>query len=144
MAFEKIPLEKWKTLTKEEQDYYTLEFQKSREKRERFTIISTRIIALIFIVVLFNMGYVQLQSVRSYEEKLDTYGTMGFCALCGEATLKRCECQYQKTEFGMNPVNRTALAEELSEYNARTCAPFEKFQQQLVSNFTLNNFLNES
>lgn len=138
MAFEKIPLEEWKKLSPEEQSYHTLKFKQSVEKRQRWTIIITRIIAIIFIIGLFQMGYVQLESVRAYEEKLDKYGTLGFCALCGEYTLKRCECQYAKTyDFGNVPVetNKTKIAEELSEYNSQYCAPFESAQENGIKSF---------
>jgi hypothetical protein len=124
MGFEKIPKEKWDQLSQEDKDYHTLEFKKSVEKRQRLTIISTRIIAIIFIIGLFYMGYSQLQQARIYDYKLKQYGPYGFCALCGEYNFKRCECEYTTVQ---GEINLSFIGKQLADYNAQQCKPKETF-----------------
>lgn len=131
MSYSKIKLEDWKKLSQEERDYHTLEFNKSVEVRKKWTVISTRVIALGLIVVLFFIGYVQLENVRNYNQKIDKLGTLGFCALCGEYTMKKCECQYA-TLYNAgsnkpNEINKTKIALELSDYNGQQCQPYSVY-----------------
>lgn len=139
---EKIPKEQWDKMTQDEKDYLTLEFKKSVEKRQRVTIIVTRILALIFIAGLFYMGYSQLEQAKIYDNKVNQYGVYGLCALCGEYNLKKCECQYAKTYDATNkpiPVNKTKLGEELAEYNAQECKPFQEFIDEKIKDFQKPN-----
>lgn len=77
------------------------------------------------------MGYVQLQSVRNYNEKLDEYGSLGFCALCGEYSLKKCECQYDEQYYKDNDYSN--ISKELSEYNLQKCGFKLLYNTQLNS-----------
>ncbi len=136
MAYQRISKEEFMKLSQEERDYLTLEFNKSEQNRKWWTLIITRSIAVVFIISLFFMGYVQLQSVKNYNEKIDTYGTQAFCALCGEYSLKKCECQYA-TMYNAgsnkpNDINVTKIGIELSEYNVQQCESFEVYREDRV------------
>ncbi len=133
MAFKKIPLEDWKKMTLAEQGYFTLEFQKSVEKRQRLTIIATRIIAVIFVLALFYVGYAQIGQARLIDYKVKEYGPYGYCALCGEYNLKKCECQYMKVLYEGNiPTHADAsgLSKELAEYNSKSCLSWDDYIKQ--------------
>lgn len=120
---EKFSKEQWFKLSKEEQDFYTFEFNKSVEKRKRLTILFTRIIALFFILALFYIGYIQFEAVKSYNQKIDEYGNLGYCYLCGEKALRRCECQYNYNVYG--EANYTAVSNELANYNIQKCSKID-------------------
>lgn len=122
MTFQKIPKEQWLKLSKEEKDYYTLEFNKDVEKRKRKTIIVTRGIALLCIFAMFWIGYVQLQAVNNYNEAIDKYGSNGYCYLCGEYAGKKCECQYFSIGYVV-PDNYSTIT---AEYNAKQCLSMKK------------------
>ena len=146
MVFKKIPKEKWLSLSKEEKEFYTLEFNKSIEKRKRISLLATRTIAIIFIVVLVFMGFVQLKAIKNYDEIIDKYGSMGHCYLCGTQAMKKCECQYYKTyDYGniqMELPNYTKIKEELSQYNIESCKPYDyyiKDKEQEISNLNISN-----
>ncbi len=142
VKFEKIPLEKWKALPQDEKDYYTLEFNKSVEKRQRLTILITRAIAILLIGVLFFIGYAQIQAVKNYDEIIDEYGSDGFCYLCGKSTLKKCECQYYtRYDYGnrdMGEPNITKIALETAEYNVGVCKDYDTMQRENVNNLLGN------
>jgi len=143
MTFQKIPKEQWLKLSQEEKNYYTLEFQKSVEKRQRITIFITRAIAIFCIFALFWIGYVQLQAVRNYEVAVDKYGVEGYCYLCGELAFKRCECEYYKEmDYGnirMPEPNYTQISNELANYNVQGCKPFDYFIDNKIDEISKKN-----
>lgn len=130
MAFKKIPKEEWFKMSQEERDYYTLEFNQSVENRRRLTLIVTRVLALLFIGVLFYIGFVQFQSAQIYDAKIKQYGPYAYCALCGEYNFKQCECQYATTvDYGnfRKEINYSQIQENLIRYNSQECKPFDQF-----------------
>lgn len=135
MAFQKIQKSEWLKLTQEQRDYHTLEFNISVEKRQKWTIIVTRIIAIFFIIGLIYMGYSQIVQANIYEDKIREYGPYGYCAMCGELNFKRCECEYVQTlDYGniIKAPNMTKLSQELAEYNNRKCEPYKEYQNRKV------------
>jgi hypothetical protein len=141
MSFEKIPKEKWLKLSQEQRDYHTLEFNMSVEKRQKWTIISTRIIAIFFIFGLIYMGYSQIIQAQIYEDRLREYGTYGYCAMCGELNFKRCECEYVQTmDYGniVKVTNFTELSQELADYNNRQCEPYKDYKERKAAE--INDF----
>ena len=135
MTFKKIPLEDWKKMTLAEQGYVNLEFQKSVEKRQVVTIIATRVVAIFFIIALFYIGYAQIEQARLIDSKVKEYGSYGYCALCGEYNMKKCECQYVKRYYSGNILvdegfNATKLAQELADYNSKSCLSWDDYVKQ--------------
>lgn len=129
MAFQKIPKEEWLKLSKEEQDYFNLEFNKSVEKRRIITIAITRGIAVGLVIVLFFIGFVQLKVANSANQVIDKYGANGYCYLCGQYTLRMCQCLSFTPDAQPKDMNNYSL--ELAQYNTRACA---------LNNNTLTNF----
>jgi len=121
MALKKIPKKIWLKMSKEDQDYWEFEYKKAFEKRMRLTVISTRAIALLCVIVLFFIGFVMLNAVQEYGQVRDKYGKDAFCYLCGLESLKKCECQYNS----MYEYDDYQLTEnysiELAEYNSKQC-----------------------
>lgn len=122
MGLQKIPKEKWMKLSEEEKRFYELEYKKAFERNKRFTIVSTRVIALICVFALFFIGVAMQQQVKEYGKIKDQYGDQAFCYLCGLETLKKCECQYQSTMYSHDDYMLTKnYSIELAEYNSKEC-----------------------
>lgn len=117
--FEKISKEEWLKLPKEEQDFLNLEFQKSIEKRKRSTIIITRSIALLCILGLFFMGIIQIITYNDNQKIMEKYGMNGYCYLCGEYSLKKCDCSYFSA--GFIPQDIKNYTNQIAEYNSNSC-----------------------
>jgi hypothetical protein len=135
MTFQKIPKEEWLKMSQEEKDYHTLEFKESIEKRQRLMIIATRTIAIFFILGLFYIGYAQIEQARLIDSKVKEYGQYGYCALCGEYNMKKCECQYVKKYYAGNILvddgtNTTKLKQELADYNSKSCLSWDDYTKQ--------------
>ena len=136
--FKKIPKEEWLKLSKEEQDYFTFEFNKSVEKRKRITLIITRTLALLCIFMLFWIGFVQFKAIENYNEIIDIYGNNGYCYLCGEKTLKACECQYFTNEFVLE--NRYIFdnySKVVAEYNGKKCSGMKVNENEIYNQFLI-------
>lgn len=118
----KIPKEKWMNFSEEEKRFYELEYKKAFERNKRFTVISTRAIALLCVFALFFIGFAMLNAVKEYGQIKDTYGDDAFCYLCGLESLKKCECQYQSTMYSHDDFMLTEeYALGLAEYNSQQC-----------------------
>ena len=122
MAFKKIPKERWDKMSYSDQSFYRLEFDNSVEKRIKNTVIVTRILALFLIVVLFFIGYAQLQAVNNYGKIKDRYGEQAYCYLCGLETMKKCECQYISDINDYLLEDLKLYKETLAEYNSQICS----------------------
>jgi len=124
MSFEKIKKEDWLKLSKEEQDYYTLKFNKDVEKRKIVTLAVTRGLALLCIFGLIFIGYAQLQSAKGYSQTMEKYGDLGYCYLCGKTTLRQCDCQYFTTvtaDGKDHPIDFIKESENAANYNIKEC-----------------------
>lgn len=122
MSLKKIPKEKWMKFSEEEKRFYELEYKKAFEKSRKFTIVSTRIIALLCVFALFFIGFAMLQQVKEYGKIKDQYGSQAFCYLCGLETHKKCECEYYSTVYGYDDYKLTEeYFLELAEHNSEKC-----------------------
>jgi hypothetical protein len=122
MRFNKIPKEVWLTMSPEEREYQTLKFNASIESRKRKTIIITRGLALACILIMIFIGVAQFKAVENYNKIIDKYGSNGYCYLCGEYTLKKCDCQYFTNEFvSQNKVLFDNYSMKTAEYNSKYC-----------------------
>lgn len=125
MVKKKFSKEEWFKLSKEERDFYTLEFHKAVEKRQKTTILVTRIIAVMLILFLFFYGFVLLKSANQYNKIKEAYGKDAFCYMCGLESLKKCECSYVSGYEGVNQQILQDLenySKQLAEYNAKKCS----------------------
>lgn len=108
--------------SEEEKRFYELEYKKAFERNKRFTVISTRAIALICIFALFFIGFAMINAVKEYGQIKDQYGDEAFCYLCGLESLKKCECQYQSQRDSYDDYMLTEnYSLELAEYNIKEC-----------------------
>lgn len=122
MSLKKIPKEKWMKFSEEEKRFYELEYKKAFEKSRKFTIVSTRIIALLCVFALFFIGFAMLQQVKEYGKIKDQYGSQAFCYLCGLETHKSCGCEYYSTVYGYDDYKLTEeYFLELAERNSKVC-----------------------
>jgi len=140
--FKKISKEEWLKLSKEEQDYLTLQFNKSVEQRRRIGLITTRSIALLCVLALFFMGYVQVGKAGEINRIFDQYGQNAHCYLCGLENMRKCECYYYKTTSAGNFVNTpnfTVIKQELADYNIQTCKSWKDYQNEQMELIKENN-----
>jgi len=119
MDFKKISKEEWMKLSKTEQDFLTLEFNKSVEERKKRTIVVTRTIAVLCVLVLFFIGIGQILMAQNSSAILEKYGVNGYCYLCGEYATKKCDCIYFDTNFPRDMENYSL---ELANYNSQVCS----------------------
>jgi hypothetical protein len=124
MTFKKFSKEEWFKLTQYEKDFHTLEFKESVENRIKYTVILTRIIALILIACLLFFGFIQIKAINNYGAIKEQYGKNAFCYLCGLESYRKCECQYisrieGKNDQLLNDLKNLSL--NLAEYNIQPC-----------------------
>lgn len=121
-GLKKIPKEVWMNFSEEEKEYHTLEYKKAFERNKRFTILSTRMVALLCVFALFFIGFAMLNAVKEYGQIKDQYGEEAFCYLCGLESLKECSCVYQSTMYSHDDYKLTdEFAISLAEKNAEQC-----------------------
>ena len=105
----------------------------SKEVFRRRLLVSTRIIALVLVLAIVWIGFIQIKYVKEVNEIKAEYGSLGYCYLCGLETYRRCECQYYTDLQTKNPnFNLTAIAQETALSNVRKCE-----NRNLKSNLTL-------
>jgi len=134
--FKKIPKEDWFKLSQEERDFFIFEFNKDVERRRVITLVSTRALALVCIFVLFWVGFVQFQAIKNYDEVIDKYGNNGYCYLCGEKTLKVCDCQYFTDDFVIENRERFKnYSNVVAEYNSKGCSSLKVVENEMFNKF---------
>ena len=122
MSLKKIPKKVWMNFSEDEKRYHELEYEKAFERNKRFTIISTRAIALFCIFVLLFIGFAMLQNVKEYGQIKDQYGSQAFCYLCGLETKKSCSCVEYSVLYGYDDYKLTDdYLLQLAEGNAQRC-----------------------
>ncbi|MDD4110171.1 MAG: hypothetical protein PHS54_01305 [Clostridia bacterium] len=130
--------------SEDEKRFYELEYKKAFEKNKRFTVVSTRAIALLCVFALFFIGFAMMNAVKEYGQIKDQYGDQAFCYLCGLESNKKCECQYQSTMYSHDDFMLTEeYSLQLAEYNAGECKRSKIIGSQgdkkdLPDNFTIN------
>lgn len=96
--------------------------QVNKEKFRRFAVISSRIIALLLILGIVWIGFVQIHYVQEVNKIKAQYGNMGYCYLCGQENLRKCECQYASDiSQQMGFVNLSQLSKDTATYNIQPC-----------------------
>lgn len=122
MGLKKIPKDVWMKFSEDEKRFHELEYKKAFERNKRLIIITTRTLALFFILGLFFIGFAMLNAVKEYGQIKDKYGDEAFCYLCGLESKKKCECQYQSMIYVHDDFMLTEeYAISLAEYNAEDC-----------------------
>lgn len=124
MGLKKIPKKVWLGFSEDEKRYHELEYKKAFERNKRFTVISTRVIALICIFALFFIGFAMLQNAKEYGQIKDKYGPRAFCYMCGLESKKKCECEEYSSVYGYDKEHKLSenYSVELAEYNSRVCS----------------------
>jgi hypothetical protein len=122
MGLKKIPKKVWMKLTEDQKRYYELEYNKAFERNKRFTIISTRVIAVICVLALFFVGFAMINATKEIGIIKDKYGPQAYCYLCGLETLKSCECEYVSTMYDKEDYKlEKNYSLELAEANTKRC-----------------------
>ena len=144
MALKKIPKKQWDKFSEDEKRFHELEYKKAFENNRRITIISTRVIALICIFVLFFIGYAMLKSAEEVGMIKDQYGSQAYCYLCGLETHKECSCIYTSRMFGSDDYKlREEYFLELAEANSQRCNSSKIIGSQ-GNTYGIGNFSNIS
>lgn len=94
----------------------------SKEKFRRGLLISTRVIAVLLICAIIWVGFVQIAYVKEVNQIRAKYGSLGYCYLCGQETLRMCKCQYRPDiERKMGIYNITDLQQQTALANVQSC-----------------------
>jgi len=118
----KIPKKIWMNFSEDEKRFHELEYKKAFEGNKRFTIISTRAIALLCVFALLFIGFAMLQNAKEYGQIKDEYGSQAFCYLCGLETKKSCGCVEYSTVYQYDSYKLTdEYLLELAEGNTQRC-----------------------
>lgn len=101
------------------------EINKEKFKRRiaLFRSVSTRIIALLLVLAIVYVGFIQLNYAKEVASIKEKYGSLGYCYLCGKETLRQCSCIYQAYDSSFDIIN---FSNNLAESNAEKCEPFRE------------------
>lgn len=83
-------------------------------------VILSRILAFLLIIAIVWVGFIQLTYVKDVNKIKENYGPYGYCYMCGQETLKQCECQYFPKEQ-LKGDGFKLIQKQISEYNAKIC-----------------------
>jgi hypothetical protein len=98
--------------------------QVSKEKFRRVLLISTRVIAMLLVLAIVWIGFLQLTYVKEVNQIRGNYGSLGYCYMCGLETYRICSCQYRpdlERTMGDKILNMTAIAQETALMNTIPC-----------------------
>ncbi len=97
----------------------------NQEKFRRRTVIVSRAIAVLLILAIVWIGYVQFKYANEVNEIKGKYGPLGYCYYCGLETYRKCECQYiREIDVSEGRIDFDKLSQDSADYNIQDC-PFE-------------------
>jgi len=116
----------------------------SKEKFRRRVIIASRLLALVLIISIFNVAWVQMKYSKDVNKLKSQYGSLGYCYLCGLETYRLCSCQY-KNRMTMTNSNLTELGIITANNNILPCPHQETNSSMINIDFDmLTNLVNSS
>ena len=119
----------------------------SKEKFRRRMVLLSRLLALVLIVAIFWVGYVQMTYAKDVGKIMGNYGSLGYCYMCGKEAMRKCECQYlPDIQREMDITNLSAIAEQTALYNVQGCPVKDLVSPANLSGMGLNftNFTTEN
>jgi hypothetical protein len=118
-------------------DILTLE---NKEKFRRKLLVGSRILALLLILAIVWVGYVQMTYANEVRQIKEQYGSLGYCYMCGLETYRKCDCQYiPDVQNILNPTNYSKLSLEMAQHNILECPNLNREENALSElNFSLN------
>lgn len=100
-------------------DILTLE---DKERFRRRLLIASRVIAVLLILAIIWIGYVQMTYAKDIARIKEQYGSLGYCYLCGLENYRLCECQYKyELEVINGEINYTDVGLKAAEHNIQQC-----------------------
>ena len=115
----------------DEKQFTEIEWEKSRKFKRRWMYIS-RVLALLLIISIFWIGFVQMRYAKEFNELKSEHGPNAFCYMCGLESFKRCECIYmdqQQWALTDLDVYRQGLADE----NSLKCKEIKSLSGSLIN-----------
>lgn len=136
----KFSKEEWFNLTKEEQIYHRMIWEKEKHFWNRIAIISSRILSIFLILSIGWIGYIQLIYVNDVNEIKTQYGDDAYCYLCGYETVKQCNCVYlTDAEMEYYKHSETDIRVLMANYNIRTCSQTQDINYSLLNKTLSSN-----
>lgn len=109
-------------------------------------LIASRVLALLLILSIFFIGFVQINYVKDINEIKQKYGDNAYCYLCGLESGKICSCNYipkYSVDGRINPdFDLNSYLENLAYANSEECkADFSlsKIKNEKKINISLSN-----
>ena len=109
--------------------------QISKEKFRRRIVITSRIIAVLLILAIIYIGYIQVVYVKDLNQLRSEHGSLAYCYMCGLENYRKCECQYIQPQYD-STFNLDELREQTAEYNIKKC---ENRNKMVDLNVKINN-----
>ena len=66
----------------------------SKEKFRRRLLVVSRLIAVVLILTIIWIGFIQIKYAKEVNEIRGMYGSLGYCYMCGKEAFRKCDCQY--------------------------------------------------
>jgi len=116
----KISKEEWFKLSPEEREHRKLEYSKDVWKFKKKLFIVSRVIAIMLILAIVWIGYIQMMYVQDLRDLQEKHGNNIWCYMCGLKGGKSCECVYYN-DIELENLNMSNELLKLAENNIQKC-----------------------
>lgn len=92
------------------------------EKFRKKLLIASRVIALLLVLAIFFIGFVQINYAKEFNELRRQHGNNAFCYMCGLESARTCSCNYEIQTIAESPeFNRQSYLEMIATRNIEKC-----------------------
>ena len=71
----------------------------SKEKFRRKMVTASRVIAILLILAIVYIGYIQIVYVKDLNQLRSEHGSLAYCYMCGLENYRKCEGQYIQPNY---------------------------------------------
>jgi len=93
----------------------------NKERFRRRLLISSRVIGVFLILVIFWIGFIQIQYVKEVNEIKTEYGSLGYCYMCGLETGRSCGCNYLPKLVQGDTFDKEVYFKNIASQNVMEC-----------------------
>lgn len=107
--------------------------EKFKRRLSIFRSVSTRVIAILLVLAILWVGFVQMNYSKDVGALKEKYGPNAYCYLCGKEAIKLCSCPIQLPlgdQRLKNTTYITAMGQTYADINAQSCSGIKDLAQQ--------------